>query len=209
MDQRQGCCQGFPGVRRPTLTDVCARRSAVAARGSGLGSWTCSKASLIAESLREGTSLDDLRLVIRKLSRWAISDAAENQPKVWTIIEFAADDTRPGQAGRAVRRRAGRARLVHRLPHTRDPSTWSFPARSSVTRAAMPTDTPRPSPTPGAWASLKPSSTGASEARRPRRMPEVNRCREAAQHQATVALPPRQIRRERQSPTWLGDTGTA
>jgi len=33
--------------------------------------------TLISESIREGTSLDDLRLTIRKLSRWAISDAAE------------------------------------------------------------------------------------------------------------------------------------
>jgi hypothetical protein len=51
--------------------------------------------TLISESLREGTSLDDLRLVIRKLARWAISDATANQPKVWTIIEFAADDVEP------------------------------------------------------------------------------------------------------------------
>ncbi len=51
--------------------------------------------TLISESIREGTSLDGLRLTIRKLSRWAISDAAEYQPKVWTIIEFASDDTDP------------------------------------------------------------------------------------------------------------------
>ena len=50
---------------------------------------------LIAESLREGTSLSDLCLTIRKLSRWAITDAAAGQPKVWTIIEFAADDADP------------------------------------------------------------------------------------------------------------------
>src|SRR5437762_7279764 len=48
--------------------------------------------TLISESIREGTSLDNLRLTIRKLSRWAISDAAEYQPKVWTIIEFASDE---------------------------------------------------------------------------------------------------------------------
>ena len=51
--------------------------------------------TLISESLREGTSLEDLRLTIRKLSRWAISDAAEYQPKVWTIIEFASEDVDP------------------------------------------------------------------------------------------------------------------
>jgi hypothetical protein len=51
--------------------------------------------TLIAESLREGTSLDGLRLTIRKLSRWAISDAAEYQPKVWTIIEFVAGEVDP------------------------------------------------------------------------------------------------------------------
>jgi hypothetical protein len=47
---------------------------------------------LVAESLREGTSLDGLRLMIRKISRWAIPDAADNQPKTWTIIEFTGDD---------------------------------------------------------------------------------------------------------------------
>jgi hypothetical protein len=50
---------------------------------------------VIAESLREGTSLDGLRLTIRRLSRWAISDATEAQPEVWTIIEFVADDIDP------------------------------------------------------------------------------------------------------------------
>jgi hypothetical protein len=46
---------------------------------------------LIAESLREGTSLDGLRLAVRKLSRWAMPDATADQPKVWTIIEFTSD----------------------------------------------------------------------------------------------------------------------
>ncbi|MGQ0776170.1 MAG: hypothetical protein ACT4NY_17380 [Pseudonocardiales bacterium] len=50
---------------------------------------------LIAESLREGTSLDGLRLVVRKLSRWTISDTAEYQPNVWTIIQFSGDDLDP------------------------------------------------------------------------------------------------------------------
>lgn len=50
---------------------------------------------LIAESLREGTSLDGLRLLVRKLSRWAMSDATDHQPKIWTIMEFDGDDLDP------------------------------------------------------------------------------------------------------------------
>lgn len=46
---------------------------------------------LIAESLKVGTSLDDLQLTVRKLSRWEIADAADHQPTVWTILDFDSD----------------------------------------------------------------------------------------------------------------------
>jgi hypothetical protein len=59
--------------------------------------WDMLQGVVIAESLREGTSLDDLRLVIHKLSRRTISDAADSQPRVWTIVEFVSDDLDPDE----------------------------------------------------------------------------------------------------------------
>lgn len=47
--------------------------------------------AVIAESLRAGTSLDGLELVIHKISRGPAASAAEYQPKTWTLIEFSAD----------------------------------------------------------------------------------------------------------------------
>jgi hypothetical protein len=67
--------------------------------------------TLISESLREGTSLDDLHVTIRKLSRWAISDATDSQPKVWTIIEFATNDLDPDK-------------LAERLASVLDTPAW-------------------------------------------------------------------------------------
>jgi hypothetical protein len=43
---------------------------------------------VIGESIREGTSMDGLNLVVHKFSRWRVPDLAEGQPEVWTIIEF-------------------------------------------------------------------------------------------------------------------------
>lgn len=46
---------------------------------------------LISESIREGKALDGLQLVATRLSREAIPDATDAQPKVWTLIDFTAD----------------------------------------------------------------------------------------------------------------------
>ena len=53
--------------------------------------------TLIAESLRIGTSLADLDLTVRKISRYRVPGATPDQPGVWTVLDFAADE---GQAGR-------------------------------------------------------------------------------------------------------------
>ena len=48
--------------------------------------------TLITESLRVGTTLDDLRLTIRSISRYQPGGTTPDQPGVWTAIEFEADE---------------------------------------------------------------------------------------------------------------------
>lgn len=50
------------------------------------------KGTLIAESLRVGSDLRTLRLVVTEIRRFATSDLPEYQPPVWTVLEFEADD---------------------------------------------------------------------------------------------------------------------
>lgn len=47
--------------------------------------------ALIIESLRIGTVLEDISLIIRKLSRSPMPDVSQDQPEVWTVVEFVAD----------------------------------------------------------------------------------------------------------------------
>jgi hypothetical protein len=49
--------------------------------------------TLIAESLRAGTSLENLTLVVSKISRLRAEGATADQPGIWTIVEFAADES--------------------------------------------------------------------------------------------------------------------
>jgi hypothetical protein len=48
--------------------------------------------AVILESLRVGTSLEDIPLVVRKLSRYTVTGTTADQPSVWTILEFEVDD---------------------------------------------------------------------------------------------------------------------
>lgn len=47
---------------------------------------------LIAESLRVGAVLDDLRLTVTAMRRVRPDGMTADQPAVWTLIDFAADD---------------------------------------------------------------------------------------------------------------------
>lgn len=66
---------------------------------------------LIAESLRTGTCLSDVSLVVNKFSRWEIPETGPGQPSVWTIIEFKADDVDPEP-------------FAQRLADLLDPCAW-------------------------------------------------------------------------------------
>lgn len=46
---------------------------------------------LILESLKVGTTLADVPLVVRKLRRVAVSGASDDQPPVWSLLEFAVE----------------------------------------------------------------------------------------------------------------------
>ncbi|WP_020580096.1 hypothetical protein [Actinopolymorpha alba] len=47
---------------------------------------------LILESLRVGTSLEDVPFVVRKLSKYNATGTSPDQPSVWTAIEFEVED---------------------------------------------------------------------------------------------------------------------
>lgn len=48
--------------------------------------------TLIAESLRVGTNLEDLSLTVRKISKYRAAGTTPEQPDVWTVFEFDADE---------------------------------------------------------------------------------------------------------------------
>jgi hypothetical protein len=48
--------------------------------------------AVILESLRVGTSLDHIPLVVQKLRRFQVEGTASHQPSVWSMLEFEVDD---------------------------------------------------------------------------------------------------------------------
>ena len=49
--------------------------------------------TLIAESLRVGTTLADLNLTVRKVSRYRAGGTTPEQPEIWTTLDFEADES--------------------------------------------------------------------------------------------------------------------
>lgn len=48
--------------------------------------------TLILESLRVGTELTQIPVVVRKISRYDVSSATTDQPAVWSVLEFEVED---------------------------------------------------------------------------------------------------------------------
>lgn len=48
--------------------------------------------TLIAESLRVGTTLEDLTLTVRKISRYRIQGGTPDQPGIWSVFDFEAEE---------------------------------------------------------------------------------------------------------------------
>ena len=57
--------------------------------------------TLIAESLRVGTNLENLKLAVRKISRYQAQGTTPDQPDTWTILDFEADETQADELARA------------------------------------------------------------------------------------------------------------
>jgi hypothetical protein len=48
--------------------------------------------TLIAESLRVGTVLENLRLTVRKISKYRAGGTTPDQPDIWTTLDFEAEE---------------------------------------------------------------------------------------------------------------------
>ena len=58
--------------------------------------------TLIAESIRPGTSLDDLNLIVRQITRHAPDGTTDEQPPIWTDIYFEVDEKDAGALARKL-----------------------------------------------------------------------------------------------------------
>jgi hypothetical protein len=57
--------------------------------------------TLIAESLRVGAKLEHLSLTVRKISRYRAGGTTPEQPTIWTVFDFEADDAAADDLARA------------------------------------------------------------------------------------------------------------
>jgi hypothetical protein len=57
--------------------------------------------TLITESLRVGTNLEDLNLTVRKICRYRAQGATPDQPDIWTTLDFEAEEAQAGQLAQA------------------------------------------------------------------------------------------------------------
>ena len=57
--------------------------------------------TLIAESLRPGANLENLKLTVRKISRLQPQGTTPDQPGTWTLLGFEADEAHAGELARA------------------------------------------------------------------------------------------------------------
>jgi hypothetical protein len=51
------------------------------------------RGTLIAESVRVGSALTGVRLVVREVRRFAADGVPDYQPGIWTVLEFEADES--------------------------------------------------------------------------------------------------------------------
>jgi hypothetical protein len=65
--------------------------------------------TLIAESLRVGSVLEDIALTVAKISRADLGDITAGQPRAWTFVEFDAADKDAERLANALERVLERA----------------------------------------------------------------------------------------------------
>ena len=57
--------------------------------------------TLIMESLRVGTNLENLTLTVRKISKYRAGSTTPAQPGIWTTLDFETDEALAGDLARA------------------------------------------------------------------------------------------------------------
>jgi hypothetical protein len=57
--------------------------------------------TLITESLRVGTNLENLQLTVRKISKYRARGTTPDQPGIWTVLDFEADETQARELAEA------------------------------------------------------------------------------------------------------------
>ena len=57
--------------------------------------------TLIAESLRVGTNLENLKLTVGKISRYRARGTTPDQPAIWTTLDFETGEAEAGQLAQA------------------------------------------------------------------------------------------------------------
>jgi hypothetical protein len=72
---------------------VTSTRSASAAHRRRWEEIVMLEGTLITESLRVGTTLADLNLTVRKISRYRAGGTTPDQPEIWTTLDFEADES--------------------------------------------------------------------------------------------------------------------
>jgi hypothetical protein len=53
--------------------------------------------TLIAESLRVGTKLENLNLTVRTITRSLQTEVPADQPQIWTLLDFEANEAEAGE----------------------------------------------------------------------------------------------------------------
>src|SRR5579859_7492280 len=89
--------QPFVGVSGYRRGGAANQGAAAHGRGRGSERWEESgmiEGTLITESLRVGTVLADLRLAVRRISRYRAGGTTPDQPEIWTTLDFEADEAR-------------------------------------------------------------------------------------------------------------------
>jgi hypothetical protein len=57
--------------------------------------------TLITESLRVGTNLENLKLTVRKISKYQAQGTTPDQQDIWTVLDFEADEAGAGELAEA------------------------------------------------------------------------------------------------------------
>jgi hypothetical protein len=60
------------------------------------------RGAVIAESLKDGTTISGLDLCLLRVARCAVPSAADYQPAIWTVIQFEASETVSEPLARAL-----------------------------------------------------------------------------------------------------------